>query len=208
MFNPAWETIHRDRQWGRWPDINFVRFAMRHYGGAPDRSQVGFLELGCGTGAQLAFLLEEGFAAVGVDGSATAIQRAFSLLERRGIFERKERGGVFQGELRNSDLARLSVGAHSLDCILDICTLQHLPDPVAAATIAKARGWLKPGGRFFSVMLRDAVGYAFPAPAYPRTKTQVENLFPGFDVAIGKQVEDRTDGVTISHWIIEAQVTT
>jgi hypothetical protein len=98
--------------------------------------------------------------------------------------------------------------AVSLDCILDICTLQHLPDAEASAIIAKARGWLKPGGRFFSVMLDDSEGYTFPAPVYPRPIGNIYGLFGGYSLLVGHQDEHRPNDARLAHWIIEAQVST
>lgn len=207
MFDVGWETFHEQAR-GRWPNEAFVRFAMKTYGAVPDRSAVRFLELGCGAGAQVAFLAEEGFDVTGVDGSDDAIRGALGLMERRSA---KKPAFFLRRDICDLEEVFGPRSHQRFDCILDICTLQHLPDPDAAAIIAKARGWLKPGGRFFSVMLsdaRDARLYNFPAPVFARNYDDIAGLFAGWSPSTGHQLEERPDGIDIAHWIIEAQVTT
>jgi SAM-dependent methyltransferase len=126
----------------------------------------------------MAFLAEEGFTVTAWTGRATAFKNAFSLTKRRRVLAQAD----------PKDISELDAMPFA-DCILDICTLQHLPDADAAAIIAKARGWLKPGGRFFSVMLDDSEGYTFPAPVYPRAdRDRWTASFGGYVCLIGQQM--------------------
>ena len=60
-WDPTWEDIFRNRQWGRYPPEELVRFTARRYFQALDRKAVSMLEIGCGAGANIWFLAREGF---------------------------------------------------------------------------------------------------------------------------------------------------
>ena len=76
VFDPVWESVFREQEWGRYPGEDLVRFVAKNCRNAPVRSQVKILEVGCGPGANLWYCAREGYTVIGIDGSATAVRRA------------------------------------------------------------------------------------------------------------------------------------
>ncbi len=151
-WDPTWETIFRARDWGRYPPEELVRFIMRHYGQAPDRSKVRILEVGCGTGANLWFLVREGFDAYGIDGSETAIKKARDRLWEDDLHLEMRIGA----QLRVGDASRLTEYASpgSCDAVVDGCCLQHNRRADIQAIVDQMHAVLKPGGRVCSMMVQ------------------------------------------------------
>ena len=87
------------------------------------------LEVGCGSGLFLRFLRDAGYA---VDGVETSAADAAYARERLGL-------SVFEGALE-----RLPLELGSYDAVVMVYVLEHIPDP--AATLARIRDLLKPGG--------------------------------------------------------------
>lgn len=202
-----WNDIHWKKAWGTWPSEAFVRFMARHYdasvlaGGAPDGGKQ-FLDVGCGAGAQLRYFVngaasENGHTVVAIDASSMAISRAQK-------FAYGARGRVL---LKVADVREYEP-SEKFDCIIDVCTLQHLSIDEAHQTTAKFRKWLKPGGRVFSKMLCnvakiDALG------ARPILSVGVARLFHGWHLDLQREDRhipgDKNEGdALISHWIIDA----
>ena len=89
------------------------------------------LDLGCGTGHQLARLHQRGFEVVGVDGSAEMLDHAATVNPG--------------AELHRADVAHTPLPAASVDLVLCIEVLRYLRDPEPClAEIARV---LRPGGR-------------------------------------------------------------
>lgn len=161
-WNPLWEEIFASSDWGKYPPEELVRFVARNYYRAPERQKVRILDLGCGTGACTWFLAREGFDAVGIDGSTSAIRKAKERFDREGV-----RGTFLTGDV-------LNVGhffeAGSFDAVIDVGCFQCNRLPAIEKIIDGACGLLKPGGRLFSICV------AFDDYSYP----------------LGKEVEERT----------------
>jgi ubiquinone/menaquinone biosynthesis C-methylase UbiE len=88
------------------------------------------LDVGCGTGHQMAWLAGRGFETVGVDGSPEMLDHA------------RERNP--QAEIRLADVERLPFEDASFDLILCIEVLRYLPD--MEACVSEMARVLKPGG--------------------------------------------------------------
>lgn len=194
MTIEAWNNVHAERPWGRWPSTRFVEWAMRRFGNVPDRRKVRFLEIGCGAGAQLRFLSAEGFTVHGIDGSRHAIQQAAKV--------------VSSGALTTGDLMRFEA-AQPFDVVVDICTLQHLTASDAAAALVKARTeWLQPDGYLFSMFaaVGTTVEQADGVPA-PRLllSSEIPHLFAGLKLNIGHEIVKAGSGER-RHWIIEGRL--
>jgi ubiquinone/menaquinone biosynthesis C-methylase UbiE len=79
----VWEQIHSQRDWGKYPNEELIRFIARSFFKIPkiDRKKIKVLELGCGQGANLWFLGREGFDVYGIDISQSAIEKAKQTLK-------------------------------------------------------------------------------------------------------------------------------
>lgn len=146
--DPAWEEIFSTREWGKYPPEELIRFVARNYYSAPSRDQVRLLELGCGTGANIWFMAREGFAAHGVDGSVSAVQKAAKRLQDENL----------KAELQVGDIAHaksLFASSVPFDAIVDVCCLQHNRLQIVDQVIADCWEILKPGGKFFGMLLAD-----------------------------------------------------
>lgn len=144
-WDSKWEEVFRSRGWSRYPLEALVRFVARHYYQASDREAVSFLELGCGEGNNLWFLAREGFAASGIDGSPTAIQKAEERLSAEGL----------KAHLQVGDVAELTelYTQMQFDAVLNVGCLQHNTLAAVKSILEQMRNLLKPGGRIFSTMI-------------------------------------------------------
>lgn len=143
----TWEDVFSRRDWGRYPPEELIRFAARHYFRAPQRADVRILEIGCGCGANLWFLAREGFGVCGMDGSPSAIAKARERLDEDRL----------TADLRTGDVVTLAAvyGAAQFDAVVDVACIQHNRMAAVARIMAGVQQVLKPGGRFFSMMVAD-----------------------------------------------------
>jgi len=83
LMDTVWEKIHSQRDWGKYPNEELIRFIARSFFKIPKsgRKEIRVLELGCGQGANLWFLAREGFDTYGIDISASAIEKAGQTLK-------------------------------------------------------------------------------------------------------------------------------
>ena len=115
-WDPIWEQIFRERDWGRYPPEELIRFVARYFYRASDRGQIKILEIGCGPGANIWFLAREGFDAYGIDGSETAIAKAERALKEEGLKARLQVGDI-------NSLCRLYPSSY-FDALVDVACLQ------------------------------------------------------------------------------------
>jgi SAM-dependent methyltransferase len=151
-WDPIWEDIFRVRDWGRYPPEELIRFVARNFYSAPDRRAVKILEIGCGPGANIWFFAREGFAAYGIDGSATAVEKARSRLAGDGLI----------ADLQVGDVLRLReyYPPHSFDAVVDVACLQCNRLSSVEAILDGVREVLRPGGRVFSMLVAEgSYGY-------------------------------------------------
>lgn len=82
-----WEKIHSQREWGKYPNEELIRFIAKNFFNIPknERNKLKVLELGCGQGANLWFLAREGFDVYGFDISESAIEKAKKALKEWNI---------------------------------------------------------------------------------------------------------------------------
>lgn len=194
-FDPAWEAEHKKRRWGAVPNEHLVRFVSRHFAEC-----VGcrFLDIGAGAGAQTMFLAQFGIVTA-LDASSSALQR-IEMLSRDTCFAPKI-------SFHQADIATATYQRQSLDCIVDVASLQCLSLDQADDFVQRARLWLKPNGCFFSYTDAGSDKSLHTiGTVYPRTHAQVRKMFRGYSFAIGNEVVDRPDGPSTRHLIIEARV--
>ncbi len=142
MYNEVWEGIFSSRAWGRYPAEDAVRFVARELQSVPDRSRVKALELGCGPGANLWLLANEGVRFDAIDGSASAVGQAIARLDQ-------EQAG-WQGRVVVGDFCRLPDDFRGYDFVLDSEALYCNDFDESARLIRDIYDRLLPGGAFWS----------------------------------------------------------
>ncbi len=140
-WDPAWEDVYRRQPWGKYPGEDLIRFVARNFYGAPARETVRILEVGCGPGANLWFVAREGFAAYGIDGSATAIDQA------RGRLDAECAG--WRGELWCGDFARIPAADAFFDAVIDNEAVYCNPYDDSRRIYAEMARVTRPGGKLF-----------------------------------------------------------
>ncbi len=70
-----WENIFSNKEWGKYPSENLIRFIARNFYNVKNRNEIRILELGLGTGANLWFCAREGFRVSGIEWSKTGVER-------------------------------------------------------------------------------------------------------------------------------------
>jgi SAM-dependent methyltransferase len=143
-WDPAWEAVFREHEWGRYPPEELIRFVAARFYTEPDPCAIRILDAGCGPGANLWYLAREGFSAVGIDGSKTALDRAGERLRKEGL----------EAELVFGDLTQLDMyfEPHSFDAIVDVAALQHNRSADVRRAVQSMNVCLKPGGHLFSML--------------------------------------------------------
>lgn len=218
-WDPQWEKVFTSRAWGVYPPEELIRFTARHYYGTADRSAVRILELGCGPGPIVWYLAREGFTVSGIDGSPTAIAQARDRLIAEGL----------TADLRVGDFLELRSFYRPtyFDAILDITSLQHNRYSAIERTIENAYQALRPGGRFFGLMLAEGswgfgAGQEVEAGTFsgveegPLTGMGVTHFFteaelrsllaPFHDVSIDYSVRTLcSQSHWYKHWLVEAR---
>lgn len=196
-FDPEWEKIHREFVWHTFPDELIMSLVMQHYGAAPvPSSHIKFLDLGCGTGAQTIPLVGRGFKVTAVDGSTVAISRLLNHLPAPNL------------ELIVADITKLKIEPSSIDCTLDVCTLQMMPFKEQYEIVQKARKWLRPGGRFFAKMACEPFDLTLNRTSFMKLthKDDIWELFKGYSLTATQWHGITGDGRKASHWLIDAEV--
>jgi SAM-dependent methyltransferase len=147
-FDERWEfdVYGRGQQINKYPFDSVVSSVFRRFGKVEDRSRVRVLELGCGTANNILFLRQEGFDAVGVDGSSSAIEIGRRLLEEKGQ----------QAELLCQDFTDLSNFAdEAFDLVIDRGSMTHNRRADIYRTVAEVDRVLKDEGVFLSHIFSD-----------------------------------------------------
>jgi len=140
MWNEGWDTLFKTHQWGKYPDLEVVRFIMRHFG-RTDRSSCRILEIGCGPGANLMFMASEGFDAYGIDGSKVAIGQARERMAEKTLHVPLEIG----------DVTVLPYQDETFDAVIDCECLYANSLTSTALILDEIERVLKPSGKFLSI---------------------------------------------------------
>jgi SAM-dependent methyltransferase len=144
-WDPVWETVFSNQEWGKYPSEYVIRFVARNFYKSADRSKVRLLDLGCGPGANTWYMAREGFAAAGIDGSETAVQRANERLQREGL----------NADVRCGDYVQLPWPDNYFDAVVDNVTLYCNRFAQGISAVNEVKRVLKPGGRFLSANFTD-----------------------------------------------------
>jgi ubiquinone/menaquinone biosynthesis C-methylase UbiE len=144
-WDPTWEEIFRNQEWGKYPPEHVVRFVARNFYRVPDRKTVRLLDLGCGPGACIWYMAREGFSVAGIDGSETAIRQAAQRLKAEGL----------AADLQNGDYTDLPWPDGSFDGVIDNVTLYCNRFENCQRAVAEVKRVLKPRGVFLSCNFTD-----------------------------------------------------
>ena len=122
--------------------------------------------VGCGLGADAEYLARRGFATTGFDIAPTAVRLA------------QDRHPGTRVDYRVEDL--LDLPQHwdgAFDLVVEIFTLQALPDPPRTAAIGAVSRLVAPGGSLLAVAFRPVEGEPEPSgPPYPLSRQVMESL--------------------------------
>lgn len=143
-WDPIWEKIFTDQEWGKYPAEDLIRFVARNFY-KKNRAEVKILEIGCGTGANLWYLAREGFTTFGIDASPTAVQIAKSRMQ-----EEKLNASILTGDILN-----LPFESGYFDCVIDVECLYTNATNNTKKIIAEIYRVLKNDGLFFSRTFTD-----------------------------------------------------
>lgn len=142
-WDPVWEKIFSEKEWGKYPPEELVRFIAGNYYSVANRSSVRFLELGCGPGSGPSwFIAREGFSYTGIDGAPTAIAKAKQRFAREGL----------QAEFILGDFHQLPWAEGTFDCVIDVASLQHNSEQETYRALQETHRVLKTGGWHFSLI--------------------------------------------------------
>lgn len=140
-WNPTWDSVFASREWGKYPDLEVVRFVARNFYAREPRSAVKLLEVGCGTGANIWYLAREGFDVSGADGSAQAL----SILQQRLKAEN------LMCSTHCGDITQLPYADQTFDGIIDCECIYCNTKEHSGRILDEIRRVLKPEGLFLSM---------------------------------------------------------
>ena len=133
--------------------------------------------VGCGLGDDAAHIASLGFETVAFDIAPTAV---------RGARRRFPRSAV---EWVVADLLDLpSAWLRAFDLVVEVITVQALPDPPRAAAIAAVSSLVAPGGTLIVVSGARSAGEAVNGPPWPLTRGEIEAFATGGVEAV--RIED------------------
>jgi SAM-dependent methyltransferase len=143
-WDPVWEQIFSSREWGRYPAEELIRCVARNFFSVTERSATRILEVGSGPGANLWFLAREGFAAYGIDGSATAVARS-----RRRLDTECPGWGNGGGEVVTGDIMHLPWPEGYFHAVIDSEAVYCNDFEDSRGIYAEMHRVTRPGGKLF-----------------------------------------------------------
>lgn len=138
-WDPVWEMVFQNNEWGRYPGESLIRFIAKNFYNT-NRKDIKILEVGCGIGANLWYMAREGFDVYGIDGSASAINKAEALLKVDRL----------KGNLTIGDAAILPYEDFYFDAAIDVECLYANSKADAEKILSEINRVLKDGGLFYS----------------------------------------------------------
>lgn len=164
-WDKIWEEIFIERDWGKYPAENLIRFIAKNlYKNKQERVKI--LEIGCGTGANIWYLTREGFDAYGIDGSRTAIEKA-----KQYLAEEKLSAKLYVGDINN-----LPFESNYFDGVIDIECLYCNDFKSSQKILYEIHRVLKNKGKLFSRSFSDKM---FTGVEYNINKYEFKNVKDG-----------------------------
>lgn len=143
-WDPVWENVYRNQVWGQYPGEELIRFIARNFYRHDNRSAIKFLEVGCGPGANCWYLAREGFSFVGIDASTTAINCAWSRLDKECS------GWHALSNLMVGDILQLPFPDATFDAVIDVEAIYCNDWQTSQSIYGEMARVLKPSGLMFS----------------------------------------------------------
>jgi SAM-dependent methyltransferase len=217
-WDEVWERLYRERDWGRYPQEELIRFVARQFYRAPERAAINLLEIGCGPGSGTSWMVaREGFSLTGIDASPTAIDKARKRFVDEGL----------RGEFRVGDIARLPFGDESFDAVLDVGCLMCNSEEETRVILGEVKRVLKTGGVHFSITAKsgcwgDGSGTRIDGTTHREvtegpftgmgktrfaTRESLAALYGGFrELALEHTLRSAEGGTReITHWIVSCR---
>jgi SAM-dependent methyltransferase len=137
-FSSEWETAFRSKtHLSVWPWSDLVSYIHRHAAPATGFRRV--LELGCGMGANIPFLLSLGIDYHAIEGSATAVSRLH------------DRFPELRRTIVTGDFTQLLPFEGLFDLVIDRAAIQHNATDAVRHTIGMVYGQLRAGGKLIGI---------------------------------------------------------
>lgn len=209
----VWDELFRQDQF-RWkdPDANVVAFASL----LEERSARSVLDLGCGAGRHLVYLMRQGFRTFGVDISEDGLELAHRWLEQ----ERSDGGGQgIEPLLAQSDMSQIPFREASFDGLIGVHVIQHQTLEGIRRTAVEIGRVLRSGGLIYLTFAsrRDsrrgkgqeiepntfiaARGPDSGVPHHYSSLAEIEELLDPLAILKVELAERTTEqGDTFSHW--------
>lgn len=164
-WDPVWEEIFQQKEWGKYPPEHIIRFVARNFYRSTERSKIRLLEIACGPGANIWFMAREGFQVAGIDGSSTAIQKAQQRLTNEHL----------AADLRVGDIAQLPWPDDSFDGVVENVGLYTNPWSSIQHALREVHRVLKPGAPFLSSFFTEQTwGYGLGEVVGPDSFTNIQ----------------------------------
>lgn len=214
-----WEKIYASRAWGQYPPEELVRFMARNFRTVANQSEVRVLEIGCGPGPNIWYLVREGFSVAGIDGSPTAIKQAEERLIADELPHIKP-----HVDLKVGNFSSLPWADESFNAVIDLEALYANLMADIKLTVMEIYRTLKPNGLFFGKMFgTETMGSnsgkmletgTMHSPetgpclgnetAHFFTRDEINDLFSGFcDISIDQvNRTDHNGTIKISEWLV------
>ncbi len=139
-WDPIWEKIFTSQPWGKYPEIELVKFVARNYYKSLDRSKVRILDLGCGPGANTWYIAREGFDTYAIDGSEEAIKLLNERMSKENL-----RCHSYVG-----DVVELPFAENFFDAVVEVECIYSNTLSNIQKIISQVHRVLKPKGKFYS----------------------------------------------------------
>ena len=145
--NEYWEKVFSNHSWGSYPPEELVRFIARNFKNVSNKRETRILEIGCGPGPNIWYLVREGFLVAGIDGSSTAISQAKDRLVSEKLPHTKP-----IVDLQVGNFSSLPWDDEYFDAVIDVAALYANLMIDIRKTVIEIFRTLKPGGLFFGKM--------------------------------------------------------
>ncbi|MBM4074467.1 MAG: class I SAM-dependent methyltransferase [Planctomycetes bacterium] len=194
----AWNGWNAERA-PRYPHQKVVQFVFRNFD-EPRRRHSSALDLGCGSGANSAFLAENGFSVVSTDLSDVGVARTRQLFRDRGL-----EGLQLVQRLDETDL-----GNAKLDLIISVGVFDCVTPDVVRRTLERLTQYLAPGclGFFLFAHSRDfRITGRVPLLEHGYSRAEVDSLFRTFpEFEVDEYISTYQSNQIVQHeWIVTTQ---